>query len=223
MNRVEQGSSESLLTCFLRESETHFRFLELEGGFHYYSGLVHTQKGRQLVVSYRPGDSIPVPFTAITRYERERQSIEIIYYEDRFSLECYLSPDGMSRITLDEFLKAVKKTDRLMLKPPLALQPDGLTSAIQFLSGQIKEHVDNATFMNAKVFERALSIREKLLEQGIREQYERQMQHISTEAARAFLHKDFPKVVALFRPYERHLSPADLKKLDLARRKIVNG
>lgn len=201
----------------------HFRFLELQYGFQYISGLVHAQKGRQLIAPYQPGHAIPIPFTAVTRYEKDRQSIEVLYHEDRFTLECYLSQRGMARVTLDEFLKAAKKTGSLRQKPPLAMQPEGLTASIAQLSQTIQAHINDIVVTHERTFERALIIREKLLEQGIREQYDRAMQQVSAEAARAFLHKDFPKVVALFRPYERDLTPADQKKLDLARRKMVGG
>jgi hypothetical protein len=43
------------------------------------------------------------------------------------------------------------------------------------------------------------------------------------DGARAFLEKDFTRVIELFMPYENFLSLADIKKLNLARRNMLQG
>lgn len=56
-------------------------------------------------------------------------------------------------------------------------------------------------------------IQAKRVEQAVRAQYKQDMAQASKMAARAYFRKDYKDVVRLLRPYEKYLSPVDIRKL----------
>ena len=91
------------------------------------------------------------------------------------------------------------------------------------IAAGVKKHRRVVLEPGQKLLDRALTMRGKRLEQRIREQHKNDIQKASIEGAKAFLEKDFRRVIELFVPYETYLSAADLKKLNLARRNMLQA
>lgn len=214
---------EKLLAFFFKECEREFRFLEQEHGFAYFSGLSEYRKGRWIFTPWQSQQPLsPGGFEASTFYEKDRVTFEISFSGESHVISPRLCYDRVYRLGLEEVLKAARKDYLFRSYTPYASETASVEKAIHALGKTVQKNKALLTQPNPKIIERALTIREKLLEQKIREQFIRDMNEACTAAARAFMNKDYRRAIELFTPYETHLSFAHLKKLDLARRKILS-
>ena len=220
MNNKLRASSGDLLTCFFTECESQFRFLEQKHGYSYLSGLVEYRGGRQIITPYR-NQFIDGPFRAVTRYEHDSINLEIVYGDKDYALEAYACYEHIYRLSLSDILSAVKKPDAGRTRHWLVTHEELVQDSVRSIANTVRKQWRHFLNPKPKVIERALSIRSKLMEQAIREQYKQEMDMASREAAKAFLEKDFTMVLMLLMPYERDLSPGDAKKLGLARRSLL--
>ena len=196
--------------------------MEQKHGYSYLSGLVEYRQGRQIITPYNR-QNIQGPFLAVTRYEKDNQSLEILYGDKEFAIESYLYYDQVYRLSLGQMLAAVKKSDAGPTRHWLVTHEDLIVESIAGIARTVKKQWRHFLCPTPKIIERALTIRGKLMEQAVREQHKQDIEDASREAARAFMEKDFLKVIALLVPYERHLSASDLKKLTLARRNLLES
>lgn len=219
-HRLAGAEHSNLLTCFFTECERQLRFLEQEHGFYYLSGLTRYHNGRQIIMPYQGQDYTP-PFFATTRYELGDLALEVTYSDETYRLEVQVFYNRIQRLQLHEILKAAKKMVWLRDQDFIASSPRALKKCIERIQAVLHKHGDLVLTPSDRLLEKAQAIRDTLLEQNIREQYKKDMHQASTLAARAFLQKEFPRVIELLSPYERDLGAADLKKLDQARKKIL--
>ncbi len=213
-------SPKDLLTCFFTECEKQFRFLEQRHHFSYLSGLVKYQGGRQIITPYK-GVVSEAPFVAVTRYEKDFQAFEVSYSEDNYAVDCHFIYDHYQRLSFQEVLRAAKKSLTLSQTAYYTASVRTMQSVILDISETLKHGQKTLLPPSEKIIERALTMREMTLEQKIREQYRKSLDMISQKAAKAFTEKDFTAVIELFQPYEMDLSASDRKKLEVAKRKIL--
>lgn len=220
MIRAEKVHSDDLLACFFTECEAQFRFLERTHGFGRIAGLAEYKKGRLIITPHSSSTPGIGPFHLITRYERGPLAFEIGYSDENYLLDCHVYHNLSTRLSLEDVLKAAKRPSAAKILSRPASRPELLLSQIRELAAIVHKNNSWLGEESTKLFERAITIRETILEHNIREQYKREMEALSSQAAKAFLQKDFQKVVTLLTPYESHLSGADLKKLNQARRRL---
>jgi hypothetical protein len=212
----------ALLNCFFETCESRFRFLEQEYGYRYISGLAQVKAGRQIVVPYK-GQNANIPFWAVTRYEQNEETLEITYGDSNFMLEGYLHDGQINRVSFAEILLAAHKGADAINGRAHVQTIKEISNLVTDMAGMIKTHRKYFLETRPKITERALAMRGKKLEQNIFEQYKADMAHASMDAARAFTAKDFKTVIALLTPYEKHLSAADAKKLEKARKSFLEN
>ena len=193
-------SAENLLPCFFSECESQFRFLEQEHGYTYLSGMVEQHQTRQIIRPYKKNQETPETFQAITRYEKDDHVLEITYGKKEFIIESYTYFDHVYRLTLCELLAAAKRENKDVKANRWNLREEQITEVIKKMAASFKENKDDFLNPNPKTIDRALTMRSKRIEQGVRDIYKESLKHISVEAARAFLKKDFKKVIELLTP-----------------------
>ncbi|MCC7305841.1 MAG: hypothetical protein IT558_06235 [Alphaproteobacteria bacterium] len=215
--------TDSLLACFFTECEKEFRFLEQELGFTYYSGLAEYREGRLVIQPYDPGENYESNGQAVTLYEKDATAFEISYNQENFVLDLYLYFGQVYRLELSEMLRAAKKEMLPGMDAPFHVRPAELAKVLKEAALLLRDNKDVILHPDGKILDRALTMREKLLEQRIREQYRKAFDAAREQAARAFLHKDYRQVLLLLSPFERDLDPADVKKLDIARKNLFSA
>jgi hypothetical protein len=211
--------SSELLSCFFSECESRFRFLEVEHGFRYVSGLTSYHNGRQVLRPYR-GQETPNPFWATTRYEKGNYALEIVYGDSDYSIESYAYINMVNRLHIDELLKAGRKSELLSGNARNVSENISLEKALESLSDMYKNNPACIIDPEQHLIERAITMRGRLLEETIMRHYRDTIEVVSAQGARAYTQKDYERVVELLSPYEQYLTPSDLKKLARAKKKI---
>ncbi|MEZ5918458.1 MAG: hypothetical protein R3D66_00530 [Alphaproteobacteria bacterium] len=213
---------ESLLTCFFSEGETRFRFLEDACDYTTIGGMVRYKNNLRVIVPYKP-EYCSLPFLALMRYEGEAGAFEILYGDRDYTLEIFFCPSPVNRVYLGEWVSAaggeVLQSDSIAwLHEQVALE-EALRSRAVFL----RKSIDCFINPQPDTLDRALAIQAKRVEQAVRAQYKQDMAQASKMAARAYFRKDYKDVVRLLRPYEKYLSPVDIRKFMIARSKLTDG
>ena len=220
MYNKKQEPSKDLLSCFFTECETQFRFLELEHGFHYFSGLVQYKGGRAIITPYKDhkDQTIKNGFQAMTRYEKDDDAFEIVFDDMYLSLEGYAYYNRVHRFEFSEMLEAAKRSDSaILIKKKSVSHKESLRETVKQMAAPFRSHIEHFIKPNPKLIERALTMRGKRMEHQIRSHYKTIIEESCTKAAKAFLEKNYQSVIKLLMPYERDLSAADLKKLEKAK------
>lgn len=219
MNQTLRANSRDLLTCFFEESEKLFRFLEDKHGFLFLSGLAKYKKNYKVIVPYH-NHAIENPFLAITRYEQGEHAIEIVYGEDNYTLDVYIYPDYIQRLHLKDLLRAIRSNEEFDQQNVWLTEQDLINRGLEAYADICKQHGRKILHPTKKLIDRALTMRGKLVEQTIRRFFEESKMEACKNAARAFVQKDYSKVIDVLEPYEGYLEKSDLKKLHIAREKL---
>ena len=217
-------SAQDLLSCFFSECERHFRFLEQKHNFGYLSGLVEYQRNYKIIKPFQ--DKVALPnaredFTAITRYERDEMAIEIGFSKIQLSIEGHVYFDPVQRFEFSEVLTAAKKHAQGIGGDIGLTHEDMIASALEDMAKDMKTHIKYFVKPQNKLIERAQVIRSKRIEHAVREHFKTLLEDTSRDAARAFMNKDYKKVMTLLQPFEPYLPNADMKKLILARKHLL--
>jgi hypothetical protein len=193
----------------------------MEHGFIYISGIAEYIKGRQIIRPLRGDQITDSSANLITRYEKGELAIEFAYTVPDGRLDCLVYPDRINRLRLQDILQALKKqADVQILEHPLP-QPESLKSALHLVASLLHDNQALLDDADRRIFERAMVLREKLIEHHLREQLKREIDLACAQAARAFMQKDYSRVIILLRAYENFLSSGDLKKLNFARKQMT--
>lgn len=219
MKQQLRTSSDDLLACFFSECEKRFRFLEQHHGYLYLSGLATYKNNYKIIVPYK-GTQAPEPFLAVTRYEKNAQAIELIYGDQDYILEVFLYVDPITRISLKDLMAAHRTPFAMPHKMAWVTQSASINELLEALSALMRGNLETILNPNAKLVERALTMRSKLTEQAVRENYKKLLDDASIRAAQAYTQKDFALVLEILMPFKKDLSKADLKKLRLAQENI---
>lgn len=211
----------SLLEAFFSCCERAFRFMEMEHNFSYISGLLEHRKGRRII---KPAEfhTIPAQRThAITLYENGPTDLDISYLPAHGLVEITISQNGVERINLLQLMAAAQRSIHCTLHNPSFLHERTLDEFL-FHAGQlVKNNMDCILEPPPALLQRALLAQEKLTEQKIRLRFQNDLEEASQNEARAFLKKDYRRVIEILRPYENHLSQPDKNKLARAKREIL--
>lgn len=212
------------MSCFFETCEKQFRFLEQEFGFIYISGIAEYKQGRQIIRPVPSQTQHPISvdsdFSLVTRYEKDERAIEFSYVLPDGNLTCMFHSDRVNRLRLHDLLLTLKKEIDLSALEKPAKQADLIVNALQCASKAIHDNPVLLDTADNKLYDRALTMRQKMLEHRLREQLKKEMDLSVNLAAKAFLQQDFARVIVLLRPYEAFLSSGDLKKLNHARKKM---
>jgi hypothetical protein len=207
----------NLLSCFFTECERNFRFLDQAYGYSYIGGL-QEQRGRHKIIKPYYNQGVEKSFTALTRYERGNQVIELVFGAEHYLLEGYVYYDPVQRFEFSEVLAAAKKND-VGASCAWGLMDEGaLAKTIDRIADAVRRYTNYFTNADDKLIKRAHIIRSKRMEQAVRKQFEAQMEYACALAAKAFWERDYFKVVEFLEPLEGYLGRSDLKKLHLARK-----
>jgi hypothetical protein len=214
-------NTEALLTCFFTGCEEHFGFLNIHG-FSFVSGLSEYRKGRRVFTPFCAPCTITAPFEAVALYEKNGTSFEIAYSGEHYTLDFHICYGHVHRFLLRDVFKAARKPAFMKLDSPRAPTIAALENALQNAGKTVRKNTHVITEPNPKLIERTLTMHEKLVEEKVRAHYRRDMDQATQLAARAFAAKDYTRVIEILSPYERGLNAASLKKLDLARKILIN-
>ena len=219
MNHVGDATTHELLTCFFSECERQFRFLEEDYGYMSFKGLTNYKKNCKITKPYSPQTDAPEPFFATARYEYRRHAIEIMYGDLQYILEINVYPNMIDRFSFRDLLDARQKMlpalDNLFyIKKPLQI-----IGGLQLFSQMIQKD-PSLIQPSERDIQRANVMKNKLIEQNVREHFKNIVADACVEAAQAFLNKNYLAVINLLEPFEDYLGKADLKKLKISREKI---
>lgn len=153
-------------------------------------------------------------------YERDTITFEISYTHDN-RLDSYIMFNRAHRFPFYDFIASARKAFLYRRDSVVTGDNETVESEIDKLAKITRKHKDLLADYSPRLVERALMIRETVMEQKIRAQYRRELKRVSEDAAKAFMEKNYPLVIELCTPYEHHLSASCLKKLELARSKIM--
>ncbi|MBX2833697.1 MAG: hypothetical protein KTR28_01865 [Micavibrio sp.] len=220
MNKNESLTN-GLLERFFHSCEHHFRYLEQSCGYNYISGILEYRDNYKVIKSFK-NQQIRNDFLAITRYERGLQAIEIIYGEEHFFLEGYVYYDRIRRFELSEVLAAAKKNDVSIAGEWGLSSPDMLEKSVQRIAESLKNNVSYYIRRDERLLQRAEAIRNHRIEQSVRKHFDKHIVEACTQAAKAFVHKDYTMVISILQPLEHYLASGDLKKLRLAEKYLVS-
>lgn len=218
---VTGENPEALLTCFFSGCNEHFGFLK-QHGFTSVSGLGEQRKGRKVLSPFRAPGNITPPFEAVTLFEKDATALEITYGGENYMLDFHICYGHVHRFLLREVFQAARKPVFSKLDPARAPTIKALESTLLSTGKTLRKNVDFVTDINPKILERTLTIHDKLIEENLRARNEREIDEAAKLAAKAFMERDYPRVIAVLSPYESYLSASGLKKLDLARKILLN-
>lgn len=218
--QVSTAETQNLLTCFFKECESQFRFLEEKHGYLYLSGLAEYHKNYKIIKPYNgqtPADN--QPFFALTRYEQHDQAIEVMYGDNQYILEIFIYPDAVSRLSLRDMIMATRGDSSAVKDLSYLTEPEHVTKSLKWFAQAI---IDNPKVIkpSAKLIERASTMRSKLIEHGVRAHLDRLVEDSTTKAAAAFVEKNYAKVIDLLMPYQNFLGSSALKQLRIAQQKL---
>jgi hypothetical protein len=203
--------TQQLISCFFKSCENALDFLQDNHGFQYISGMVEYKQGRKLIRPFR-GDSIPENFWALSRYEKQDIAIEISYHEEEHIIESHIYFGFVDRYNLSDLAHAAKKADkRLNTQYGVANQPF-LSQTIEDIGASMRTHAKLMTSCNERLLKRSNTIRNKRIENSVRDHYNRNKKQATEKAAKAFMEKDYRRVIELYHPYKSDLKATDLKK-----------
>jgi hypothetical protein len=224
MNNNQTRTAQKLLGDFFSICAREFRFLEEDHGFTCVRGLSEYRKGHRLLTPWHEQHVIPAdaPFEAVTLYEKDDTAFEILYSSTNRTIDLYAGYSKSPRLQFQEILKAARRSLFVPLEIPVAVQHSTVEKTLQAISPVIQKNINFITAPNPKMIERALETREKHRELKLQEQLERDMAAAAQEAFRAFIVKDYRRVIELFTPYEHNLSFIHLRKLDIARKNLLS-
>ena len=216
MDQISGARSHDLLACFFEESESKFRFLEEEYGYLYLSGLVEYKDRYKVIKPYNKTEKyIDEPFYAVTRYERNRQAIEIFYGDTNYVLDVFVYPNSIQRLNMRDLISAARGDVSTNKNLNFLTEKSNIVQSIQWFS-QAMQSTPKVLEPSDRLIERTTVMRETLLEQGVRAHLDKLVKDASIRAAEAFVHKDYKRVIDILRPYQGYLNASDLKKLRIA-------
>ena len=171
MRDIDHQKTDHLLTCFFKECERAFRFLEEQHGYFYYKGIIDRDNHSKKLTPYKNFSQTPgLPFYAVTRYERGHEAIEIFYGDNDYALEVFIYPDYVQRVSVNNLISAAGAS---LLSPDFSyLKGESeLCKGIQALAAILR---DQPAVLNPdeEMVRQACSVREKLLEEAVRAHHE---------------------------------------------------
>jgi len=185
------------------------------------SGLAEYKNNYKIVRPY-DGQAVDDDFVAMTCYEKDNTVLEVLYKGEGHQLETLLYYNSVLRFDVPELLSAARKN---AISPRAAQglsSPTQITETVSRLAEDFEKHAKLICNPPVKLLERAQTIRVKHMEQTIRKFYADTVNQAVTLAAKAYREKDYKGVVALLEPHKNHLSPSDLKKLQLAKKQLLS-
>lgn len=220
-NNTASEAHDNNLSCFFTMCEHEFRFLEVDHDFSYFSGLLEYIKGRHVLRPCNPKTIHGQSFDAATIYDNGKQTLEITYNGETSVLDFFVCYNRINRFALAEIISAARwsfppKTQRLFSPDVETLKTD-----IAAVAQIAKKNRAMMTDPDPKIIERTLTIREKKMEQQIRAQFRRDTDEARAQAAKAFVAKDYVRVIMLLTPYENYLDSGSAKKLTQARKTLL--
>lgn len=209
------------LACFFGACAGSFSFLERDHGFDRVGGLAARIRDRTVITPFDPQRARGEHHDALVLYEKDNVTFEISYTRDH-RLDSYIMFNRAHRFPFYDFIASARKAFLYRRDSVVIEDRETVESEIEKLAEVARKHKDLLADCSPRLLERALMIRETVMEQKIRAQYKRELKRVSEAAAKAFMEKNYLLVIELCTPYEHHLSASCLKKLDIARSKILN-
>ena len=211
--------SRDLLTCFFKECEKQFRFLEENHGYTYLSGLTEYRQNYKIIVPYNT-QKVEEPFLGLTRYEKGDHAVEILYGDDDYILEMFIYINATMRFNLYDLMLAARRDVLFEQNPSWVTQDTRIHDLVRHFAKSMR--ADSALFLTPsdRLVNRALTMRSKIMEQSIRAHLKKSVETATHKAAQAFVQKDFKQVIEILEPFQEHLGSADIKKLKLAKQQL---
>ncbi|MCB9982826.1 MAG: hypothetical protein H6861_04000 [Rhodospirillales bacterium] len=211
----------ALLQHFFSSCERSFRFLEQRHGYTFFCGLVEYQNNYKIIKPFNQ-EHYDGSFNAVTRYEKGDQAIEINYSSDQFAIEACGFYNPINRLELCEVMTAARKTSPALEGDWGVTDETLLQNSISSLAQAVEKYARVLLEPSDKLLNRALTIRDKRLEQTIRQMHQTHIDDACRDAAKAYRQRDFRNVVRLLEPHKRYLKRGDLKKLERAKKSLLS-
>ncbi len=220
IDNIKELPIQKLLSCFFIECEKQFRFLEDQHGFYYYSGLIESLNGHQVIRPYS-GQEIDEIFWATTRYEKDDTSFEISFGGTDLKLEMHLCYNRINRLALEEFLQAIKIKKKEYVSGTWLCAKSDIEKVIADIAQSVKQNLENLLEPKQRVIDKAIIIHAKRLRQKIMDDHKRNVKEASLRAAKAFCDKDYRLVIEILMPYKKYIRRSDKKKLKISQKLIA--
>jgi hypothetical protein len=229
-----------LIGCFLSHVEEALRFLEVKHGFGSFSGTLDYALGRQIIKPYRPvlvgtsprasGPSAALPTRtpssdtfcpdAATIYEKDNTALEIRFSPAEGRIHIHVCFGRIHRLRFADLIQAARRGPLTHAESYRAEDEETLILAIEEAARMLHAHHDLITMPDTDLIERAIRMRDKIMEEKIRAQFRRDLEEAQQQAARAFVYKDYVRVIMLLSPYMHYLDAASARIMEQARRYV---
>lgn len=213
---------------FFSQCEDQFSFLEDKHDYSCIAGLLEYRKMHELVLPYKKHDLE----NALAQVMYERGDISILFrynfQKNKMESYCRYQIHQLSLLFISRYFAPDADVDNI----PHSIVPDVMVSELPDIDKGIqifKEALYPNMFLmepcvkniRAKLFYSALNAKNTVREKAVKAQYVASVKFACEQAAVAFLEGDYKRVIQFLQPYERELTPSCKKKLDLAKRLIL--
>lgn len=206
------------LNRFFAVCEKQFYVLE-ELDFNKIYGLVHYRNMSQIIEPYN-GQSVELPIIVVCRYEKDEIALEIKYDSAQYCLEALIYYHWVHRLSWQDLINPhLSVADRI--DPHFQVHLSSLVQKIEQYRDLLRGNIKTLTNPDPKRVDEALKVRAKLIEQQIRKTYKENLDQACQKAAKAFVLRDYKMVIELLTPYRSDLRAAELKKLVIAKRRLL--
>lgn len=209
------------------ETQEKFSFLE-ENGYTRIAGLSTILKG-MVIIKPCPVKKLPHPFQVKAIYERNEVVFEIAYTSSDGILTsqyCYEGRDYSLIGAAYQFIPFDIRPEKFIEHSFAVNDLEAFKEYLSTLAGVILP--DMYLFNSNRIEVRRENMRvqsfyrDKLLEYERQDLEKDRLTKILIQANQAFLERDYKRVIECLFPIEKSLSPSDLKKLELARKKLFD-
>lgn len=217
----------TIYTAFMLETELQFRFLE-NNGYRRIAGISSRKNDVELI---KPCSikTLPRDYVVKAIYERQGIGFEISYSTNSFTLSDIYRFDGKAfplRWIGYFFRTAHDRPDNEPDKEPQECTSiEAFKSQITEIAYYITPNMYHSTPWVIEARNKRMEVLNKIWEKVNRyaaeDIFREKLKMASKIASDAFLERDYKRVIECLLPLEKYLSPPDKKKLELAKRKML--
>jgi hypothetical protein len=183
------------------------------------SGVAKIKRGAEITLPYNPQTWQETDYLQVS-FENDKIRLQVIFGGEDRKIVSWLRYCEL-RFSWYDLPKGVPigmeyQSDRDRLDCPKEIQAD-LMERREILI----QNLESILKCNENWFNEIQNRRNAHFENEIRQQFERGLNYASHKAAQAWFDRDYKRVIEFLRPYEGHLSSTDVRKLELAVKKML--
>lgn len=159
------------------------------------------------------------------RYESKNVFVNIYHGRSSFELNVEIGERSLSENTrersfaIGDILYVTKPEVAERYYPYQVTTPESVKKFVKELAKLVKEYATPALSGDHACFEKTAAVQLRRSQDLL---LGWDLQRVRREVDTAWHEKDFPRVVAIYEPVKEHLTPAEMKKLEYARKKVTS-